>query len=91
MTQQAKRGITWSAAAIVAVAGIIWGGAARITRIDDCAANADVKATQAIEIAVENRTKAIIYEQQLTDLEARVTNLEDLEDMVRDIHEAVVQ
>jgi hypothetical protein len=91
MTQQAKRSITWSAAAVIAAAGIIWGGAARIERIDNCSAQAEAKAEYAVEIVVEWRTKAIVFEEQLAALEARVDRLEDLEALVRDIHEAVVR
>ena len=91
MTQQLKRGLSWSAAVVIAVAGIIWGGAARIERIDNCANSADVKSTQAIEIAVENRTRAIIFEDRLNSIEERVDRLEALETLVRDIHEAVVR
>lgn len=91
MTQQQKRGITWSAAAIIAAAGLVWGGASRIQSIEDCANLSHAKSTEALEIAVENRTRATLLEDRVDQLESRVGDLEDIKDIVVAIYEEVRQ
>jgi hypothetical protein len=89
MTKQQKQSVTWTAAVIISIGGIIWGGAAKIQNIENCADGASTKSTTALEIAVENRTRAVLLEERVDQLEERVTNLEDIEKMVEDIHAVV--
>ncbi len=95
MTQKQKKFWNWSAVgAIVLVAGVVWRSSAIASDVQDNTCDIDDinhKSTQALEIAVETRTRAVIWEERFDDIESRLDDLEHLEDMIEDIHEVIVE
>lgn len=96
MTAKQRRGFNWTVGIAVTLAGIIWGAAAWATDNDalDEQQSVDIhacedKSVEALTISIENRTRAVIMAARVDELERRMDNLEAMQPLIEDIHEAV--
>jgi hypothetical protein len=97
MSPGERKKANWTVGSVLTIGLLVWGGGAWAANVKSCNERQDVeiedartKAVYAIESFAEWRTRAILSEQRLDALEERVGRLEELETLVREIHEAVV-
>jgi hypothetical protein len=97
MTLKQRRNWGWSVGAIITLAGIIWTASAWATDNDalDCAQTeqiglANAKAVEALTISVETRTRSIIMEARVVELEERMAKSDSTSAMISEMYEVIV-
>jgi hypothetical protein len=94
----AQKKVNWTIGIIITILGLVWSAAAWATSndtLDDQQSSqieaATMKALEAFENSIENRTIAIIMSSRVDDLEERMDALEELQPLIIEIHQAVVE